>query len=137
MTRLRQDGRGSAALEFALCFPAILLFVFGLFAVYSLVSSWRAIDVGIEKALRYAAVHGGAGAGPVTTAYNNAARTIWRTVGTASTVTVTPSTYKAGDVVQVSVSYVWAAPARLRGSLANPLFNGVTLTAAGSMRVVN
>lgn len=133
----RSDRRGATALEFALCFPAILLFVFSMFAVYSLVSCWRAIDVGIEKALRYAAVHGGDGVTPVTNAFNTAAGTIWPTVGTASTVTVTPASYKAGDVVQVSVSYVWAAPARLQGSLANTLFNGVTLAAAGSMRVIN
>ena len=131
------DRRGSTALEFALCFPAVLLMVFGTFAIYSLISCWRAMDVGIERALRYAVVHGGGGTAEVVNRYNAAAANIWPSVGTASTVTVTPAAFKAGDVVTVNVSYVWGAPATIGGPPAVSLFTGVTLVTQARMRVIN
>ncbi len=134
---LARDRRASTALEFALCFPAVLLFMFSLFAVYSLISTWRAMDVGIERALRYAAVRGGTSTSNVTTAFSDAASVIWRDVGACNCATVSPSNFAAGGDVTVSVTYTWAAPAILRGTPATTLFNGVTLTASGTMRVIN
>ena len=135
--RLRGDLRGATALEFAIVFPVFLLFVFGLFAGYSLISCRRAMDYGIEKALRYAIVHGGGGASGVSGAYAAAATVIWPDVGASSVVSVTPSSFKSGDTVVVSVTYGWAPPAGLTGSVNNGLFNAVTLSASGSMRVMS
>ena len=114
----------------------MLLAVFTLFALYSLVVCKRAMDYGVEKSLRYAAVHGGTGAAGVITAYNTAAGNIWGSVGTGSTVTVTPAAFKAGDTVQVTATYYWAAPAVLKNMLASLIFIPVTLSVGGSMTVV-
>ena len=131
--RLDADRRGATALEFTLCFPAVLLFVFGTFAIYSMVSCKRAMDVGVERALRYASVHSAEGAVKATDAYISAARVIWPGVGSGSSVTVSWSS----NVATVSASYVWAAPAGLGTLFNTTLFNGVTLSAGGKMRVVN
>jgi Flp pilus assembly protein TadG len=134
---LRIDRRGATALEFALVFPVFLLFIFGLFAGYSLISCRRAMDYGIEKALRYATVHGGGGTAGVSSAYAAAAAVIWPDVGANSSVSVTPSTFKAGDTVSVSVTYNWAAPAGLKAPENTVLFAAVMLSASGSMRVTS
>ena len=137
MTRFRTDRRGATALEFALCCPAVLLVVFGLFTTYSLVSSARAINVGVMRALRHAAVNSNAGPSGVETAFRDAAGVIWASVGKGASVSITPSTFRAGDTVSIAISYAWAAPARLSGSLRNAIFERATLTGGGSVRVVN
>ncbi len=135
--KLSPDRRGSAALEFALVFPAVLLFLVGMIAVYTLIASKRAMDYGIEKGLRYAITHGGSGTAPVVNAYNVAAGVVWRTVGASSSVTVTPAAYKAGDTVTISVTFAWAPPAGLLAPYNNSVFAPVTLSANGSARVMN
>ena len=132
-----RDRRAAAALEFALAFPAILLLVFGIYAAYSLVSTWRAMDVGLQRALRYAAVNGGGGQANVAAAYRTAARVVWTAAGNGSTVTVTPATFTAGQDVTIAASYAWGAPATLAGTLANPIFAGITLTTSATIRVVH
>lgn len=133
---MRRDQSGSVAMEFALTFPAVLLAVFGLFAIYSLVMAKRAMDVGVEKALRYAVVNGGAGTAGVSSTYTAWAQPISAGVGAGSVVTVTPAAFTAGTKVTVTASYTWIAPATLAGSMANPLFNSVTLTSSATMRVM-
>lgn len=137
MTGLWRARRGSAALEFALVFPVFLMFIFGLFATYSLISCKRAMEYGVEKALRYGATHSALGATQVTSAYTNAANVIWASVGANSTVTSTFPTVSGTKLVQISVTYAWTAPAGLKGTLSNTIFNAVTLSAGGSMRVLN
>lgn len=134
---LLSDHQGATALEFAVVFPVFILFIFGMIAAYSLISCRRAMDYGIEKALRYAAVHGGAGSTPVSNAYALAASTVWPSVGTSSSVVVSPSTYSFGQSVRVTATYNWFAPAGLTGRYSTTLFSAITLTAAGEMRVVN
>ena len=122
--QLKTDRRGATALEFGLCFPAVLLGVFGLFALYSLIVCKRAMEYGVEKALRYAAVNSAVSTqAVVTTQYNTAAGALWKDVGLHSTVTVTPATFKRGDTVSVSVTYAWVAPIVLKGSVSSTLFD--------------
>lgn len=133
---LRGDQRGAVALEFALTFPVVLLAVFGLFAAYSLIMTKRAMDVGVEKALRFAIVNAGGGTSGVTGTYANWARPISAGVGSGSVVTVTPAAFTVGAKVTVTATYAWIAPATI-GSPANPLFNPVTLTSSATMRVMH
>lgn len=133
--RILHDRRAVTALEFAFVFPAFILLIVGMFAMYTLMTARRAMDYGIEKALRYAAVNGGSGTSGVTAAYNTAAEVIWRDAGVNSSVSVTPTNFKAGDTVTVSVTYPWVAPAGLKASPSTSLFDPVTLSATGAMRV--
>ncbi len=138
---LARGRNGATSLEVALVFPTFLLFIFGMFAVYTLISARRAMDYGVEKALRYAVVHGGGGTGgntAVGTAFANAASVVWPAVGANAVVTVTPAAgFKAGDTVVIAVSYAWSAPATTKSNAGVTLFQPVTLNASASMRVVN
>ena len=142
------DRRGGTALEFALVFPTILLMLLGLICIYTLVATKRAVDYGIERALRVATVNSAGGTAAVTSAYVAAAKTIWTSAGTSNGVTVTvsaggtgtaatSSTFAPGDVVKVSVSFNWVAAAALLAPYANRIFTPTTLTASGSVRVMN
>ena len=136
--RLLPAREGVAALEMALVLPLMLLFVFGLFAVYSLLSARRAMDYGIEKALRYAATNSSGGAAAVSTAFKTAASIVWSDVGANATVTVTPTpTFKASDTVQVAVTYAWSPLTSVIAANGASLFPAMTLSATASMRVVN
>ena len=91
--RLRHDRTGAAALEMALTFPAILLLIFAVFAVYSLVMCRRAMDVGLTKAMRYAVANSSGGTTGVQNTYNTWAGRIWSDVGLHSVVNVTGTFY--------------------------------------------
>lgn len=132
---------GTAALEFALVVPALLLFVFGMFNLYGLSRAKRAMDFGIERALRYAAIHAGGNTAAVVTAYCNAAIIISADVGgatqcTAANVTVTPSTITAGQPVTVTATYTWAPPAGYAAGF-TPQFISTILNATGKIRVLH
>ena len=137
MIRLWRTQRGSAALEFALVFPVFLMFTFGLFATYSLISCKRAMEYGIEKALRAGVTNSSGGATAVTSAYATAAGKIWPSVGSGSSVSASFSSATGTNILSVTATYTWTAPAGLNGALSNSIFNAVTLSAGGSMRVAN
>lgn len=137
---LYQQRNGATALEFALVFPLFITFIFCLFAAYSLISARRAMDYGIEKALRYASVHGGggsAGTTAVTSAFSTAASILSSDVGANATVSVSPATFVAASTVTVSVTYNWLAPSKLQGTDPTGLFSPITLTSSGSVRIGN
>lgn len=148
LQRLRRERRGGTALEFALVFPTMLLMLIGLTVLYTLLATKRAVDFGIERALRTAAVNSAGGASAVQQAYAKAAGTIWTPAGTTTGVTVkvsaggtgalaVASTFSPGDTVQVNISYDWVASASLAAPYANRIFTPATLTANGSVRVIN
>ena len=137
---LPRQRSGATAIEFALTFPLFITFIFCLFAAYSLITARRAMDFGIERALRYASVHGGGGATGTTavkTAFTNAASIVSSDVGANSTVTVSPATFVSTNTVTVSVTYNWLAPSKLQGTDPTGLFSPITLNASGSVRVGN
>lgn len=137
---LVRQRKGAAALEFALTFPLFIAFIFCLFAAYSLISARRAMDYGIEKALRYASVHGGGGTGGTTavkTVFGKAASIVSADVGANSTVSVSPATFVSTNTVTVTVTYNWLAPSKLQGTDPTGLFSPITLSASGSVRVGN
>lgn len=135
---LRTDRGGTAALEFALVFPVLVLFIFGCLSAVDLIQARRAMDYGVEKALRYAVVHGGGGTAGPTSAYFKAAGIIHSgvgTSGTSSSVQVTPTGFAAGQTVTVTATYTWNPPADYV-LWATPMFGVVTLTATGTMLVL-
>ncbi len=133
-----RDRRGLAALEFASVVPMLLITVMGILALNDLVASRRALDFGIERALRYAAVQSsGATVSTVKAAFQTAAGSISNSVSTTSTVTVTPATFKPGDTVQVSVTYSWVTPANWATSSSTSMFQALSMTGSGSIRVLN
>ena len=133
---LRRDRRATTALEFALVSPALILFMLGLTAAYSLISCRRAMDYGVDTALRYAAVRGGSSTAGVVSAYRTAATVLWRDVGTNSSVTVTGTpSFAAGNNVTVTATYNWSFPGGI--SSTNLIFNSVRFTSSGTLRVMN
>jgi Flp pilus assembly protein TadG len=125
-------------LEFALVCPVFIMFVFGFIVFGDLIQCHRAMDLGVERALRYAVVHGGGGTANVSSTYFKAASEIMTGVGTsgpASTVAVTPSNFTAGTLVTVTATYTWN-PVANYSLTATPLFGSLTLTATGAMTVV-
>jgi len=138
---LHHDRRGATALEFALVFPTFLTFIFGFFTVYSMTSAKRAMDFGVERALRYVAANGGASASAVLTAYCNGASTINGDVGSttncsASALTITPSSFSAGTWVTISSTYTWVPPTG-SGTGPVPQFLTSSMTSSGQIRVVH
>ncbi len=148
MRALRRDRCGATALEFALVFPAILLTFFALLAIFTLVASRRAIDYGIERALRTGAVNSAGGTAAMKTAFTNAAATVWSSAASGAVVTITVSaggtgtaaasaTFNPGDVVQVAVTYNWLPPSSYGSPVVSKILNPATLSTSGSMRAIN
>lgn len=133
---LGRDRRATTALEFALVSPALILFMLGLTAAYSLIGCRRAMDYGVDSALRYAAVRGGSSTAGVVSAYRTAATVLWTDVGSNSAVTVTGTpSFAAGNTVTVTATYNWTFPGGVSSS--NTIFNPVKFTSSGSLRVMN
>lgn len=132
--RLKTDRTGATALEFALVFPAFILFVFGMISVYSLAATRRAMDFGLERAMRCVAIHCSTGA---STVYYNTAGILDPGVGNTAngTFVVSPSTYTQGTTVTVTATYTWSAPANYTWKTA-PQFTSLNLTASGQVRVL-
>lgn len=143
-----RDRRASTALEFALIFPTLLLLLLGVMMIYTLIASRRAVDYGIERALRTAAVNSAGGASALKSVYASAAGAVWTSAGVSNGVTVqvsaggtgtlaTANTFSPGDTVQVTVTFNWVASGALAAPYAARIFNPATLTATGSVRVIN
>lgn len=114
------------------------MFVFGFIVLADLIQCRRAMDYGVERALRFAIVHGTGGTGNVSSTYFTAANQIMTGVGTssaASTVSVTATSFAAGGVVTVTASYTWN-PVANYSFAATPMFGTLTLTATGAMTII-
>lgn len=136
MMRILRDIRGATALEFALTFPVALLFILGTVAAYGLISARRAMDVGLEKALRYAVVHSGSSQGTVNGIFSSAASPIWGDVA-GVTPTYNLASWAVGDTLTITVTYNWAPIAANNPAYQSTIFNSATLTGTASMRVIN
>ena len=129
---MRRFGRrGTAALEFALTAPVVLLSFFAVFELYRLVAAQRALDFAVTRALREASV---TSSSATTLSIQSAiADTVsGLTDGDSATATIsfTPA-YQPGDTVTISAQTTWT-PAIV------PLwFTAVTLRSTGSVTVQN
>ena len=137
LARLLRANRGVTALEFAAVAPVFVLFVMGTFACYSLVTARMAIDYGIDRALRYAAVNGGASAPNILGQFQAAAGVLSSDVAANAKLQPAPQAVTIGSTnqpgVRIDVSYLWPAE---DSSYGIKLFSGVTITTNGSMIVV-
>ncbi len=118
--------------------PVFLLFIFGFICIQNLVEVRRAMDFGIEKALRYAVVNGGGTTTAISDAYFAAAGKISGAVGTSnahSTIAVSaaPAT---GSTLTLTATYVWTPPVNF-SLTATPVFSGMTFTSTSTVLVVN
>jgi len=131
--RRRPDRRGTAAIEFALAFPVLLLAFLATFELYRLVAAQRTLDYAVDLALRYGAVNSAsASADQIGQVVTTAATALLGSAGgtVASTVGFSPS-YAPGNILTVSVSYAWTP------ALLGTEFPPVTLTSSGSITVQN
>jgi Flp pilus assembly protein TadG len=139
---LLRDRRCVTAVETAMAMPVFLLLVLGSVAGVWLLMSYRAIDFGMERALRYAAVHGGSGTAGVQAVFTSAAGAILSDVGASATVNVTSndptnsSNFVAGDTVTISVSYVWNSPVGTTSPFIGTFFPQRTLSVSSQMLCV-
>ena len=131
--RRRADRRGTAAIEFALAFPVLLLAFLAVFEVYQLVAAQRTLDFAVDQALRYGAVNSAtASAGTIGQVATASATALLGSAGgsVSSQVSFSPS-YAPGDTLSVSLSFAWS-PAFLGG-----VFPSLTLTSSGTITVQN
>jgi Flp pilus assembly protein TadG len=140
--RLAKDRRCVTAVETAMAIPIFLLLVIGSIGGFGILLAYRAIDYGMERGLRYAAVHGGSGITGVKAVFASAAGTILADVGANATVTVTSndpttsSNFVSGDTVTMTVSYVWNSPVGTSSPLGGTFFPQRTMTMTSSMLCV-
>lgn len=123
--------RGTAALEFALTGPIVLVAFFAVFELYRLVETQRALDFAVTRALREASV---SSSSATTSSIQSEITGIVSglTDGDSATATIsfTPA-YQPGDTVTISAQATWT-PAIV------PLwFTTVTLHSTGSVTVQN
>lgn len=122
--------------------PVFMLLVLGTVAGFGLLMAYRAIDFGMERALRYAAVHGGSGIAGVQSVFTTSAATILSDVGASATVNVTSndpttsSNFVAGDKVTISVTYVWNSPVGTTSPLIGTFFPQQTLSVSSQIYCV-
>ena len=124
--------RGTAAVEFALAFPLLLLAFLAAFELFRLVQAQRGLDVAVTRALRYGAVRSSsASSAEIQGIATSTLTTLLGSAGGASvTVRFSPA-YAPGDQLTVSAQLPWTAaflPAE---------FAAVTLTASGAITVQN
>ncbi|MDE2580748.1 MAG: pilus assembly protein [Rhodospirillales bacterium] len=129
----RRRRRGTAAVEFALTFPVLLLAFLAAFELYRLVATQRALEDAVDQALRYGSVRSASASlaqiGAVATA---TATTLLGAAGAAvsSSVSVTPDD-APGSSLTVTVSDAWTPV------LLGDVFPAVTLSSSGSVTVQN
>jgi Flp pilus assembly protein TadG len=123
--------RGTAALEFALTGPIVLLSFFAVFELYRLVAAQRALDLAVIRALREASVT--SSSATTSSIESGIATTVSGLTdgdSASATVSFTPA-YQPGGTITISAQTTWA-PAIL------PLwFTTVTLRSTGSVTVQN
>jgi Flp pilus assembly protein TadG len=132
MNRGPMNRRGTAAIEFALAFPLLLVAFLAAFELFRLVQAQRVLDLAVTQALRYGAVRSTSASsadiqGVVTT-------TLTGLLGSAAGVSVTVGfspAYAPGDQLSVSAQLPWTADF-LPGA-----FAAVTLDASGAITVQN
>ena len=136
---LARDDRGATALEFAIVFPVFILFFYGMLACYSLIISWRAMDLGLQRAMRYAAISSGATVANVKAAFVAGANIVSADVGANAVVTVSAAPV-TGGTVKVSATYAWTPMASFNynfgaGAPAT-VFKALTLANEATVKVV-
>ncbi len=124
------------AVETAIALPVFLLLVLGMIGGFGLLEAYRAIDYGLEKALRFAAVHGGSGQAAVQAVFASAAGTILSDVGVNANATVTPANFQLGNTVQIQVTYVWNSPVGTTSPFMGTFFPQQTIVITDSMLCV-
>jgi len=127
------DRRGSTALETTVMLPLIISVMVALVGVYQVLSSRRAVEYGLEAALRFVAVRSATATQvSIAAAYAAAASALSSDVGTNSSVNVTPASgFQPGQIVQIAVTYQWTPPAAI------PLFPAIPMNRTASITVVN
>jgi Flp pilus assembly protein TadG len=134
--RLAQDRRCVTAVETAIALPVFLILVMGTIAAFGLLEANRAIDFGLERALRYAAVHGGSGIAGVQAVFASSAGAILSDVGVNATVQVTPTNFTNGNTVSITVTYVWNSPVGTTSPWIGSWFPQQTLSMTSQMLCV-
>ncbi len=128
---MRRARSGSAALEFALTAPIVLLSFLAVFELYRLVAAQRALDFAVTRVLREAAVTSSSG---TTASIQSAVASLVGQLVTGASPTTTVSyspAYAPGDTLTISTQLAWT-PEIL------PLwFTSVTLHSRGSVTVQN
>ena len=126
---LRRDGRGTAALEFGLALPVVMLLAVGIIDLGRLLGDQHALDRGVTVAARYAAVSStSAGTGTITAQFTAAVQPLLGSCGTCTvTVSFSPS-YRPGGTVTVAAQYPWSASLSMLALPSLTLNSSVTLT---------
>jgi len=124
---------GTAGIEFAAAISVVLILVGASVDGYRLLTAQRALDLGVESALRYAAMNSGtATAGTIAQVVTGNAQLLLGSAGRSVAVTVTASPrFAPGSTVRVSARYAWA-PIMLPAD-----FISVALGSRGSITVRN
>ncbi|MGH7154114.1 MAG: hypothetical protein ACREF3_09295, partial [Acetobacteraceae bacterium] len=98
---------GTAGAEFAAAIPIVLMLVCASVDGYRLLAAQRALDLGVESALRYAAMNNGAAtADSIAEVVTSNAALLLGSAGRRVLVTVTCSAgFAPGSTVRISASY--------------------------------
>jgi len=111
------DCRGIAAVEFAMTSSISLMLLLGTIEIGRMMSAQHALNLGVDRAVRYAVVHGSNSSSPVTPGSptpvsNTFTATATPLLGSAVstchvTVTYASNSNAPGSQVTVSVTYAW------------------------------
>ena len=124
-----RDRRGTAALEFGLVLPFMLMLLVGMLDVGRLIGDQHALDRGVAVAARYAIVNSAsASATTITAQFDQAVQPLLGScVGCTVTVTFSPS-YQPGATVTVSATYAWTSTLPTLSLANTTLSSSITLT---------
>ena len=128
---LRSDRRGATALEAAVVLPLAASMIVMLVSLYDVMSSQRAVEYGLERALRYVAVQSAtATSATITDRFMTSARALSPQITTAnSSVAVSPASgFTPGQTVSIAVTYTWQPTAYTPGFLAIPMNRTASVT---------
>jgi len=126
-----RDRRGSAAIEFAVAAPTVLIVFLAVFEVYRLFAAQRALDFAVTRALREASVTSAtASSSSIQSIVTGLVQDLIGSSTVSVTVTFSPS-YSPGGTLTISANYNWS-PAILPVD-----FSPVQLTSTGAITVQN
>lgn len=130
MIRVLEDNRGATALEAAIVLPIVLTVAVMLITSYDALSSRRAVEVGLDRALRHVAVHSATATdASIKAAYKLAADAISTDAGSQSTLVVSPSSgFQRGSPVQIAVTFTWRPTAAQTGFVSIPMNRTASVT---------